>query len=220
MRSAFRILCVVAIITLALSANAANKSSDKPISPTEDLMREHAVISRLLLIFDDTSRRLSTGGGVSPRVITQSCDIIRRFMQDYHEKNEENYIFPTLKKGALAETIKTLIQQHEAGHGLIDQIRAIAPKAAQDPTVRARLAGLMRSFNRMYTPHKAREGSVVFPAFYKMTSTARLKKPGEAFEDREHKLFGQNGFEHIVDQVAGIEKSLGIYNLSQFTVQQ
>jgi hypothetical protein len=30
-------------------------------------------------------------------------------------------------------------------------------------------------------------------------------------------LFGEHGFEKIVAQVAEIEKSLGIYDLSQFT---
>ncbi|MFF3671793.1 hypothetical protein [Microtetraspora malaysiensis] len=34
---------------------------------------------------------------------------------------------------------------------------------------------------------------------------------------REHRRFGTSGFTGVVNQVADIEKSLGIYNLSQFT---
>ena len=34
---------------------------------------------------------------------------------------------------------------------------------------------------------------------------------------KEEALFGEVGFEKIVDQVAGLEKTLGIYELSQFT---
>ncbi|HBN07806.1 MAG TPA: hypothetical protein DD435_03860 [Cyanobacteria bacterium UBA8530] len=39
----------------------------------------------------------------------------------------------------------------------------------------------------------------------------------DIFEDKEHELFGPRGFEEIVDQVANLEKALGIYDLSQFT---
>ena len=31
------------------------------------------------------------------------------------------------------------------------------------------------------------------------------------------RLFGEDGFERMVDKVAGIEKKLGIYDLAQFT---
>ena len=40
---------------------------------------------------------------------------------------------------------------------------------------------------------------------------------GEDFEKKERELFGKNGFEKMVDKVAGIEKKLGIYDLTQFT---
>jgi len=35
--------------------------------------------------------------------------------------------------------------------------------------------------------------------------------------DEEHRKFGQEGFEGMVDKVAGLEKTLGIYDLKQFT---
>ena len=34
---------------------------------------------------------------------------------------------------------------------------------------------------------------------------------------KEHQLFGEDGFEKMVDRVAAIEKTLGIYDLAQFT---
>jgi hypothetical protein len=44
-----------------------------------------------------------------------------------------------------------------------------------------------------------------------------IKDLGDQFEKEEDRLFGNEGFEKIVDQVAGIEKQLGIYDLTQFT---
>jgi len=40
---------------------------------------------------------------------------------------------------------------------------------------------------------------------------------GDKFEDKEQELFGKDGFEKIVVQVAGLEKQLGLFDLSQFT---
>ncbi len=45
----------------------------------------------------------------------------------------------------------------------------------------------------------------------------RLKELGEQFEKEEDRLFGEEGFEKTVEQVADIEKQLGVYDLSQLT---
>jgi hypothetical protein len=58
---------------------------------------------------------------------------------------------------------------------------------------------------------------VLFPALHQITTPKQLKDLGEQFEEQEDKLFGQEGFKKTVDQVAAIEKQLGIYDLSQFT---
>jgi hypothetical protein len=59
---------------------------------------------------------------------------------------------------------------------------------------------------------------VIKAAFCQSTScVAEFDSPGEDFEKREDELFGEDGFEKVVDKVAAIEKRLGIYDLSQFT---
>jgi hypothetical protein len=40
---------------------------------------------------------------------------------------------------------------------------------------------------------------------------------GEAFEDREHALFGEHGFENVVAEVAKLEQAFGIHDLAAFT---
>ena len=69
----------------------------------------------------------------------------------------------------------------------------------------------------MYRPHEAREDTVLFPALHSIVSRNEYDSLGEQFEDEEHKRFGEEGFEKMVDKVAGIEKELGIYDLAQFT---
>ena len=58
--------------------------------------------------------------------------------------------------------------------------------------------------------------TVQFPALHKIVSAKRLKELGEQFEKEEDRLFGDEGFEKTVEQVAAIVKQLGIYDLSLF----
>ena len=74
-------------------------------------------------------------------------------------------------------------------------------------------------FIRMYRPHEAREDTVLFPSLHKIVPAKRLKELGEQFEKEEDRLFGEEGLEKTVDQVAAIEKQLGIYDLPQFTAK-
>lgn len=192
---------------------------EKKESPTEDLLREHAVISRLLLIFDANAASLRSNAPANTQSIIQTCDILRSFVQNYHEKNEEEYVFTSLeKKGRMNDITGVLRQQHQVGRQLVDDIRNLASGGSlQDPAARAKLAGFMESFGKMYRPHKAWEGTVVFPAYYDSVSADTLDSVGEKFEKNEKKLFGKNGFENIVNKVGEIEKPLGIYDLSGFT---
>jgi len=80
-----------------------------------------------------------------------------------------------------------------------------------------KLVALLHEFNGMYRPHESREDTVLFPAIKKIVTGNEYYALGEDFEDREHDLFGINGFESMVDKVAGIEKQIGIYDLSKFT---
>jgi hemerythrin-like domain-containing protein len=198
---------------------AAPEKESKDISATEDLMREHGVLRRVLLIYDDLGRRLKQGEEVPSQVLAGANDITRRFVQDYHEKNEENHLFNRFSSaGKEVELVAVLYQQHLAGRKLIDEVNAANTEDnLKDPAARARIAELLYSFNRLYRPHAAWEDTVLFPAFRLVISGKDFAALGEAFEKEEVRLFGQNGFAKVVGQVADLEKKLGIYNLQQFT---
>jgi hypothetical protein len=40
---------------------------------------------------------------------------------------------------------------------------------------------------------------------------------GEEFEKKEDQLFGEEGFESVVNKVADLEKQLQLYDLGQYT---
>ena len=79
------------------------------------------------------------------------------------------------------------------------------------------LAAALRQFVRMYRPHAAREDTVLFPALRRVVSGHEYGALGEQFEDEEHRLFGEDGFEKVVDEVAQLERRLGLDDLARFT---
>jgi hemerythrin-like domain-containing protein len=189
------------------------------ISPVEDLMREHAALARVLLVYDEIVRRLNSGKEFPPETLANATGLIRRFVEDYHEKLEENHLFPRFEKaGKFVSLVKILLQQHQVGRLLTDRIRRLAaPSLLKSSGERAQVAEDLSLFIKMYRPHKARESTVLFPAFHTVVSREEYDHLGDAFEDEEQKLFGKNGFEKIVDEVAVLEKTLGLDELSRFT---
>ncbi|GAA5057159.1 hemerythrin-like domain-containing protein [Thermocatellispora tengchongensis] len=192
-----------------------------PVTPPEDLMREHGVLKRVLLIYREGIRRIEAGEPVPARALHAGAHIIRTFIEDYHERLEERYVFPPLvKAGKLTDTVTVLIRQHQRGRLLTARIlNATGTPATATPGAQARrdLAADMAAFIRMYEPHEAREDTVVFPALRQVVPPQRFTEMAEIFEDEEHRRFGAAGFTGVVGQVADIEKTLGIYDLAQFT---
>ena len=225
-RRTFLLQASAAISTLALplSALALQKPQPKPKSPTksqaeeevstnEDLMREHGVLNRILLIYDEAMRRIQAKEAFDPAVISKSAGLIQKFIENYHEKLEEDHLFPRFEKaGKLVDLVKVLRAQHVAGRTVTNRILAASGRG--DLTA---LTGDLAAFVRMYRPHEAREDTVLFPALHDIVSRHEYDAMGEQFESIERRTFGGDGFDMAVDQVTELEKQIGIYGLAQFT---
>ena len=199
---------------------AADKDKEEEeVSPAEDLMREHGVLKRVLLIYEEAMRRMMANQDLPVETVADSAKIIRNFIEDYHEKLEENFLFPRFEKaGKLTDLVKTLRDQHQAGRRVTDLTLGLAKQSTiKNADERAQLADSLRQFIRMYNPHEAREDTVLFPAFREIVSAHEFDSLGEDFERKEDELFGQGGFFKVVEHLADIEKQLGIYDLAQFT---
>ena len=191
------------------------------VSPPEDLMQEHGLLNRVLLIYDTCRIHLIIKKDFPKEALSNAAGIIRTFVEDYHEKQEENYLFPRFQKAnQLMDLVQILLQQHSAGRVITERIMQLSKSASPSDTENQNLIKLLTDFNTMYRPHEAREDTVLFPAFRKIVSKNEYDSLGEEFENNEHKLFGNEGFETMVAKVAEIEKSLGIYELGQFTPKE
>jgi hemerythrin-like domain-containing protein len=195
------------------------KQEEEEVSPAEDLMREHGVLKRVLLVYDEAIRRIDAKDELPPDPLLDAAKLVRAFVEDYHEKLEEDFLFPRFRKAnKLVALVDVLAAQHDGGRRLTDlTLRYANLKSLRDAGDRSLLRDSLARFVRMYNPHEAREDTVLFPAFRKVVGKHEYDALGDDFEKKEHELFGDDGFEKMVDRVANIEKALGVYDLAQFT---
>ena len=181
-------------------------------------MREHGVLRRILLLYDDFVPKLTQKNRPDVKVIATAAGIIRNFIENYHEKLEEDFLFPRFEKaGQLPDLVKVLRQQHQVGRGLTSDIERLATAGLHSDADAHRMAQAMGEFRRMYRPHAAREDTVLFPAVHQLVSAKEFDSLGDQFEDKERELFGKNGFESMVGRVAELEKQVGLYDMAQFS---
>jgi hemerythrin-like domain-containing protein len=202
-----------------LAAPKAEHDADEGVTAPEDLMKEHGVLNRCLLIYEEGLRRLHDGEELTPQVFNHTAQLVRKFVEQYHEKNEEKYIFPVFERARKhVDLVQVLKEQHRAGRTVTEGIlRLTQPEPFRSPDSRSRVVELCHRFIRMYRPHEAREDTVLFPALRTILTPKQVEALGERMEEDEHKVLGDEGFERSVAQVAVIEKQLAIYDLKQFT---
>jgi hemerythrin-like domain-containing protein len=218
-RAALSVGFGVALGAPVIAAAQGKINPDEGVTAPEDLMKEHGVLNRCLLIYEEGLRRLHGGEEVTPNVFNHTATLIRHFVEEYHEKNEENYIFPVFKKhGKLVDLVETLLSQHKAGRVVTNRIIHLSsPDAFRSADNQQKIVASVEAFIRMYRPHEAREDTVLFPALRTLLTPKQVLALGDHMEEAEHKVLGDEGFEKSVAQVESIEKALGIYDLKQFT---
>src|SRR5262245_10999637 len=80
---------VAATPELAFSQADEKINPDEGVTAPEDLMKEHGVLNRCLLICEEGMRRLQKREDISPQVFDHTAQLIRKFVEEYHEQNEE-----------------------------------------------------------------------------------------------------------------------------------
>jgi hemerythrin-like domain-containing protein len=197
---------------------ATRDEAEESVTPPEDLMREHGVLDRVLLVYEATMRKFDAKEDFDPAVIAQSAQVIQDFIESYHEKSEEQQVFPRfVKANQMTDLVATLLAQHRAGRKVTADILRLAPGSRRDGDERRQLIAAMRSFIGMYRPHAAREDTDLFPKLRSLVSQNEYDAMAEQFERDEKQNFGEDGFEKMVDRVARIERTIGINDLARFT---
>lgn len=201
------------------AAGEAQEGED--VSATEDLMREHGVLRRTLIVYSELSTRLHTASpaDVAPAALADAAKLFREFAEDYHERTlEEQYVFPEVRQtgGPNEKLVEVLLIQHQRGRQITDYLQQVGHSGSIGSHAEP-LADALAAMARMYEPHAAWEDTVIFPAWKKTQSKSRLDDLAEKFEEIEHERFGEDGFDDALARIARIEELLGLADLAAYT---
>jgi hemerythrin-like domain-containing protein len=196
------------------------EESAEDVSATEDLMREHGVLRRILIVYGELAGRLRAGArDLDAAALAEAARLFRDFGEQYHERAlEEPYIFPEVHRtgGPNAKLVEVLLQQHQRGREITDYLQGVAARG-QIGSDAGSLANALGSMARMYEAHSVWEDTVVFPAWKKTQSRSRLHDLAERFEEIEHRRFGRDGFDDAVARIGRIEGMLNLADLDRYT---
>ena len=102
---------LLALPALVVPLSACSGGEDEDVGAVEDLMREHCILRRAILVFRQCAARLGGAQAVDAQALHRTAQLFRDFGEDYHEhKLEEQNTFPALRKaggeaGAMVEVL-------------------------------------------------------------------------------------------------------------------
>jgi len=203
------------------TAGAQDSGAEPSISIAEDLMREHGVLRRVLIVYSEAADRLrGAETGIDAAALVDATELFRDFGQQYHERTlEEGLVFPVLQQSGAesADLIDVLVAQHRRGEEVTNYILS-ATQGGQIGTANTEpLAEALESIVRMYRAHAAWEDTALFPALKKVLPPAEHADLTKQLEEIEHAKLGEGGFEDAVQRIASVEERLGWADLGQFT---
>jgi hemerythrin-like domain-containing protein len=152
--------------------------------------------------------------------VEDAVSIVQNFIENYHEKLEEEFIFPKFNKftSKYRSLVKTLEQQHNIGRKLTARIKEIAlhDDIFNKPAYKMQLLALLKAYTSMFRVHTSREDTELFPRVRSLMPAYQFATLSRIFEEREVEHFGKKGFQLMIDRVVSIEKKLGIYQIDRF----
>lgn len=191
------------------------------VSATEDLMREHGILRRILVVYRELVPALRTAPqAVDARALGDAAELFRAFGEDYHERRlEEQHIFPQVRRlgGEAGGLVDTLLAQHVRGREITVFIKSRCAAGKLGAGDGEPLARAMEGFARMYEAHTAFEDTILFQAWRASLSKHQLDEAGDQFEDIEREQFKGDGFDIAAREITRIEQRLGLHDLARLT---
>jgi hypothetical protein len=85
-------------LATAMAQDNVQERQSEQVTPPEDLMREHGVLNRVLLIYEAGIQNIEGKQDFDPVIISNAAQIVQQFIEGYHERNEEQQVFPRFRK--------------------------------------------------------------------------------------------------------------------------
>jgi hemerythrin-like domain-containing protein len=170
-----------------------------PVTPAEDLYREHAVLRGLLLVFDELTACVARGC-LDPRVALRAAMLFERFGAKYHAKSEEKFIFPLFASTAYGPLVSHLKREHKVADAFVGKIKSYA-RSGSIPKLRR----VIPRFTMFYRGHADIEDIDLFANLHNVLSLREERAVRRRMELFERQALGRHGFDETVEELRWIQ---------------
>ncbi len=185
-------------------AGLIKKEGEPEETALEDLMTEHSTLRRMMAVYKKYLDRDKTDNKIDIRIPKCIAQLIKISVHDFHEKMEEEHVFPMMKE-RMSELVKNLNEQHL----MVREYTKNILESDNSDIVRDYIV----KFLDVYTPHGLKEDTELFPAWRDSMSPEKWHEMNEKFHEAEKSYYGDIGESAVLKIVESIEKRLGVNEL-------
>ncbi len=181
------------------------------VRPTEDLMKEHAVIVRMLHVLSKASDRLSNEEDVDRQLFVQAVDFLKNFADKCHHTKEEKHLFvEMMAHGVSGEVgpISVLMREHQDGRAHVKKLEALSGSKMTKRT-RDGLNSTSGAYVDLLSKHIEKENKVLFPMADQLLTAEDQERLEKAFEEVEQKVMGPGVHERYHTMIEEWERKYG-----------
>ena len=164
------------------------------MDPTEVLEKEHDVIQVVLNAADEEIGFINDEAAVRTGRLDLMLEFFANFTYRCHHAKEEEHLFPALEEhGMSRETglIAGLLQEHEQGHQLVDEIDAATTGAGQGEEEQLlEVRDGLRSYVELIREHIRKENENLYPQARKLLNSEEMDALTRAFATVEREEMG------------------------------
>jgi hemerythrin-like domain-containing protein len=162
---------------------------------TDELMAEHRVIERVILVLENGALRLEKGQAVRPGLFIEATDFAKGFTDGCHHKKEEGVLFPAMvAHGMPGESgpIGVMLAEHEQGRALTRALRSAAQRLESgDQSAAQEVIANARGYSQLLRQHIMKEDRILFPMAGQVLPPGEQDRVADGFEKIDHEETGE-----------------------------
>ena len=135
-------------------------------SPTDELVREHAVVGLAIAAMEREAARIRETGEIDADGVQRMVEFTREFTDGCHHEKEERLLFPLMERldEQTRAPIAVMLQEHDGARRRIANIAgALDAARGGDAAARRIVADNLAGYASLLYSHIAKENNVVFP---------------------------------------------------------
>jgi hemerythrin-like domain-containing protein len=175
------------------------------MQPTDELMNEHRVIERMLVVVSNACDRLENGQEVEQELFVGAADFFKNFADRCHHGKEEKLLFVKMQeRGVSGEVgpIAVMLREHQDGRGHVRKIAELSATKMNQKT-KDGLVRVGRAYVDLLSKHIQKEDNILYPMANQILTKEDQEELAKGFEEVEENVMGpgvHERYHHMIDE--------------------